>query len=644
MKKTKSIIFALILIVSPFCNLNIVIASTSAPVIFFSDMTDGVTSGFNGSSTRGAAITIWGNNFGNSRGSSYITVGGVNLTNDSDYAEWGATTNPQTARGLQRITFFLNSSMNISGSAPNSTIQVNVNGINSNTIPFHCRANGNIYFLSTTGSDSNNGKSTNAPWATFAKVRTTMQAGDIVYVRAGTYTGRSESYYGPYYAMMSIYCGDNLGMGCSFNNGTAYNSIAIAAYPGEAPVLGNGLDHTNNGTNDNPENFISVFQDISGTTKPWNYWTFSKLSFVLYNKVHEPAGSAMDMTGIRWVGTDVRITQGSMGSGFAFNIYGSLTHFYLYGNYMHDGGWPPGGGNPTWGTYSVYFGGGLGGKTTSDDVQFAWNEIYNSSGRGFDVYGHSSGDIIQNIYIHDNYIHKIGVVGVDNSSGTGLVLGGGDNQADGSYTIVGSAYVYNNIITDCIGQAMRLSGTGGGTVGGTWYVYNNTLYNNAGPEATGDFWITNAYATFVKNNIDLLGSGAAGWTTNYGSDNYGNGVGGAGGGVWDYNFLDMIGATHSWDTTGNVDNSNYSGTNDKLNADPKFIGASYSSATSSTTYSDFALQSDSPAKGAGTNLPGYTTDFYGNTRSNPPSMGAIEYTNASSDTTPPAAPSGLSVY
>ncbi|KKQ21706.1 MAG: hypothetical protein US37_C0009G0001, partial [Candidatus Moranbacteria bacterium GW2011_GWF2_37_11] len=86
------------------------VSAASFPVLLFSDLTDAPVSGWEGSPTKGAAISIWGRNLGTERGSSYVTIGGVNLTNDSDYAEWGATTNPTTASGQQRITFWLNSS------------------------------------------------------------------------------------------------------------------------------------------------------------------------------------------------------------------------------------------------------------------------------------------------------------------------------------------------------------------------------------------------------------------------------------------------------------------------------------------------------------------------------------------------------
>src|SRR3989339_1239221 len=119
--------------------------ASGEPVVLFSDLSDGTVSGWEGSATKGAAVSIWGRNFGAERGSSYVTVGGVNLTSDSDYAEWcivNTTGNYDTgynsAQGFERITFWLNSSMalgitSISVTTPDGT---------SETIPFYTRNTG----------------------------------------------------------------------------------------------------------------------------------------------------------------------------------------------------------------------------------------------------------------------------------------------------------------------------------------------------------------------------------------------------------------------------------------------------------------------------------------------------------------------
>ena len=53
-------------------------------------------------------------------------------------------------------------------------------------------ANAATYYVRTSGSDSNSGQSPADAFATIKKSATTVQAGDTVYVGAGTYTDKAE--------------------------------------------------------------------------------------------------------------------------------------------------------------------------------------------------------------------------------------------------------------------------------------------------------------------------------------------------------------------------------------------------------------------------------------------------------------------
>src|SRR5437870_2062971 len=75
------------------------------------------------------------------------------------------------------------------------------------------------YYLATDGSDSNNGLTTAAPYATFGKAIGAAHAGDTVFVRGGTYNLS---------ATISI---------SSSKVGTAANPFNLFAYTGESPVL-----------------------------------------------------------------------------------------------------------------------------------------------------------------------------------------------------------------------------------------------------------------------------------------------------------------------------------------------------------------------------------------------------------------------
>jgi len=54
--------------------------------------------------------------------------------------------------------------------------------------PVDCSYGGSIYFIATDGSDDNDGLSEGAPWATFARANSVVQAGDCVFVRGGVYS------------------------------------------------------------------------------------------------------------------------------------------------------------------------------------------------------------------------------------------------------------------------------------------------------------------------------------------------------------------------------------------------------------------------------------------------------------------------
>ena len=709
--------------------------AADAPVVLFSDMTDGPTTGWDGSNTKGAAVTIWGYGFGSSRGSSYVTVGGVNLTNDSDYAEWGATTNPQTASGQQRITFHLNSSMITGGTAPNTSISVHTaNGI-SGTIPFHCRAIGgtHIYFLDDTGSDAGAGSLT-SPWKTGAKVRATAKAGDIFYLRAGVYTSTDNALYSASHAWINIWHNG----GSDITSGTAYNSVTVASYPGELAQIGDGdLDWTNNPKNE------TVFYRMGSVGSAWNYWTISKLKVLAaQGVVIEANGSviaANSDTGLRFVGMDIRSTSAASGTGIPFTKEGGgggCHNFSVLGNYIHQTGVPlaptvaptlsTGTGTGLTGTYnakytyinyrsvgylgqesemssagtpvsltngalriawsqptdnrqngdaarsfthvriyrtkaggSTYFfdkevaladgttdsttadgslstrseiEGGyyvgpmyFGGYGYLDGIYVLYNEMYDCNGTAVQNYGHIVGDYCDNFYFANNYVHRMGkCVWNDRPA---AIFGGGDGGS--SYVYARNMYIYNNVISNNYGPALRLD-TGsldwGG--GGNYYVYNNTLYKNATAvdvdlEGGGG----DKGMTVFKNNIIVS---LFGWQGGYHSSFWGSGSNANLSGDHNLWYGCGAGAKPSWDSS-TLDNTN-----------PQFINSN------PQTYNDFRLLQASQAKDAGSSAV-YSivnNDFLGISR--PQGLGydigAFEYNEGNAaDMIAPNAPGGLSV-
>jgi hypothetical protein len=581
------------------------------PAVFFSDMTDAPTTGFDGSTTRGAAVSIWGVNFGAARGTSTVTVCGVTLDQASDFVEWSATTIPYVSRGMQRITFFLKSTMNTGA----STIQVTTSSGISNAVPFYCRPLGSnhIYFLAPSGKDSNNGTSTSAPWASPSKVRS-LQAGDIAYFRAGTYTTIDDR------ENVIDFWSNNHG------NGTANNSISIASYPGEVAQLGDYTVECSIGHN-GPYNGIGL--DI------WSYWTFSKFNF--RNKYCAVGTTDGQDDHIRFVGNDGRTGYGPEGDQkHIFDIYagrGGESNLYFYGNYAHHCGTDTDDQMPNDQGYPLYIEGSVPGTDCSGypncghhtNIDIGWNEFaFCKWGRGMQIYGHQVFDQVDQVYVHDNWIH-------DNGR-TGAILGGGDFHGDPNasapypYRFVKNIYFYNNILynngdPDYVPggyPCLLMGGEYWGSLGGNWYIYNNICYHSSG----GEIFVSvdsSPDLIVMKNNIfyalpeqPYYDGGTGSFYTGSNNLYYGNGSG-----------------AQSWET------------NSLDNANPKFL------TTNPLGIADFALQSTSPAIDAGTSSvsPIVINDFMGLTRRLGSSydIGAFEYDTGSPPPKAPSTPTGVGV-
>src|SRR5580700_8575593 len=138
-----------------------------APVLFFSDIPSGSNTG--GENGNGAYVSVYGNYFGGSQGSSTVTAAGGAMVNCT---VWGAPW-----LWYQKIT------CQLGPHAATGSLIVTVNGQSSNPLPFSV-APGNIYFIATTGNDSNSGTFA-APWRTLLRARGAMLPGDIAYAMDG---------------------------------------------------------------------------------------------------------------------------------------------------------------------------------------------------------------------------------------------------------------------------------------------------------------------------------------------------------------------------------------------------------------------------------------------------------------------------
>ena len=578
----------------------------SQPALFFSDLTWGPKTGWEGSATKGAAVTIWGNNLGSS-GTVNACGQALASSDSSTVAEWNATTNPTVPRGLGRITFWLNSSMSATCS---EGISVTANGSTSNALPFAI-ASGKIYFVSTSGSDSNNGSystqgsGSNGPFRHVYKFNPANGLGDtqyIMYVRGGTYGASSGE-------MDPNGCGGGDLVELCGSMGSASAQKALIAYPGELASM--SLRYTSRG-----------FDYTDESSGQHLYMTFSKLNFdgTGLNSTQD----TFDIYGQYWrfVGNNIVNYRPSneIQSGFLW-VTGS-EYISIYGNYFYNNGYNAMG-------HNIYIktqpGPPLSNSLLSThEIDVGWNEIstpYSNENHGGAIFlsrssDSPSGAYTHHIYIHHNYFH-------DGTQGDFIYI------ADGSQ--VDNTYIYNNIFN----QGSYTAGYGSGVFfqTGTYHVsaYNNTFYQVASPGASATNACiyssapTSSEIVQTQNNIC------------YGLPNEAMYIAEGGIGSWVSTNELFYNPSGSPTFSGSITRTSPVGGSGGTN--PQFV----------TNGSNFNLQSTSPARTAGLNLystlaglPGGNVDYAGvpYPSSGAWDVGALQYATGGTSSAPNP-PTGL---
>ncbi|HET9283372.1 MAG TPA: choice-of-anchor Q domain-containing protein [Candidatus Angelobacter sp.] len=447
-----------------FFSTTLAFAQAVPPRIFFSDLESGPNTG--GQNNKGVWVTIWGNGFGATQGTSTVTVGGGAADN---YPLWSD----------DKIIFQLGAA------AKTGNIVVNVPGVGaSNGLAFTVRA-GNIFFVATTGNDANTGSFT-APWQTIPHAKNSIAAGDTAYIEDGV-SQTSEDNFTAYLSM------DNNGAN---NSGTATAPKALVAYPNATVTVGvaGGLHYGIRTPN------ISANE---------NFWVISQL--------HVIGGTqAMDLSGQGWriIGNEMQCPGADDQVGCFEMSEGTNAKFY--GNEVHNAGI-----NPTSSKFyhAVYF------STDSNHIDVGWNHIHdNFTCRALQFHSSplctpacgatdTTGFDQFDLHVHDNLIHGdncngINMATVDPSKGpvevynnvvyhVGLmdplqlgaafsciyIAGITNNGTPGT----GTVEVFNNTVSDCApndsanAQGSRGAfGTGGGPATLITHLRNNIAYQNAG--------------------------------------------------------------------------------------------------------------------------------------------------------------------
>lgn len=410
------------------------------PILNFSDITSGAKTGLNDGLGSGAIITIWGNNLGITQGSSKIYIDNeeaahVYYWGDADGSSAAGPSNLIAYHKMQTISFSVPST--VSDGLVN--IHVEVDGETSNKLPFTIRS-GNMYFVSPTGSDSNNG-SWSSPWATLDYVGIgsggILRAGDIVYAMDGT--------------------SENNGLPIRYLDGTSENPFSIIAYPG-ADVL---VENSNS-------------WGIGNHNGASSYWNFSKI------KVATNGNGIDTFVGMRVVAMEITNYPGGCANGQGGAISGSnlggtirASNIKAYGNYIHDYGC-----DTTSKLHHVFYISNRSG-TIVEAFELGWNHLSdNKAHHALHIYDEGiCGDFSGTVRVHNNVV--INQVGV----GVGISSAG---YSDTCFTM--PVEIYNNLfvnvgreIPTCNGNHTQALSLMRRTTRSHVKVYNNTFFGYGEP-------------------------------------------------------------------------------------------------------------------------------------------------------------------
>jgi len=440
---------------------------------------------------------------------------------------------------------------------------------------------GKIYYVdksASNASDGNSGTSTNSPWKTIQHAATTAQAGDTVYIKAGTYP-------------------ENVSIR---NSGAANAWITFSAYPGQEQqaVLNPGSITVSQAS------YISISGlKVANTTNSGHSVGIDVVGpggnyQICGNYITNTVSSGIAVWGLPYAGTRGTSTDPSTWG------YKAITNVLIANNtidYACNGGYDEqldiANGVDCFevrsnilknGPYDLLGGEGIDCKEGASNGKIWGNQIFNNAKYGiyleagesktnyYQTPGVLSNILVYNNSIHDNGNHGIGITSEGRGNIDGITLYNNLCFHNGSDGILLYDYGDTNKINYCQNVA----------------IINNTIYSNAYVNHNyGGIHLDHKFATgvIVRNNIaynNNSGSGSA-WQ------------------IWNDTTNTSITMDHNVLGPSSVSLGNGTVSQNKNGADPKFVNAAGN---------DFHLLSTSPAIGYGSSNAAPTVDYSGNAR------------------------------
>jgi hypothetical protein len=441
-------------------------ATATGPQIFYSDLDSGPNTG--GQNNKGVFVTVYGKNFGATRGSSTVTVGGGAV---DSYIDWSD----------DKIVFQL-------GANARSGVGIVVNRANatpSNAVPFTVRP-GKIFFVTPNGTGDGSVGNPMSPTQALAKTKELNETGpqgehgETFYFRGGTYNkGYGEG--------VTHHASRNFALG-AFAAGRRGFPTAFVGYPKERATLVSpgvvGDPRENIGLRGSDDG-VASFVTIANFTMKGETGNIQHGGFTGHNQQVENSGAQ----GVRIVGNVLSASYTGNTSTGMLTVGGNGAR--VYGNELRDTGV-----DPTINTnHAIYV------QLGADDVDVGWNYLHHlRMGHVIQVHTDprdSRHFTYSNVRIHDNLL-----TAEDPAHCRGIVVSGVSGASTGS--------IYNNVLHN-VGQQHSVMSIGPGT----WDVYNNTL--NKVSVSAGDGMVRSwnndlgeKSRVNIRNNI-LVSNGVSGY-------------------------------------------------------------------------------------------------------------------------------------